>query len=170
MDWQIVTAVGVIATALIALLQFRYLRSRDLPAVIAVVHQQRDDLPHKIAVVHQQHDDLPHKMDFKLLDANKWMIAGIRIRGACKPHLTLTSNPTRNEYGEFVGYLSDGPWQRRITFDPPVSSGFVLLRSDVHDRFTVLFTACLRANPRVRRRVPVRCSIVSAGARRPLEP
>ena len=156
MDWQIVTAVGVIATALIALLQFRYLRSRDLLAVIAVVHQQRDDLP--------------HKMDFKLLDANKWMIAGIRIRGACKPHLTLTSKSTQNELGEIVERPSDGPWQRRITFDPPVSCGWILLRSDVHDRFTVLFTACLRANPRVRRRVPVRCSIVSAGARRPLEP
>ncbi len=163
--WQIVTAIGVVVTAVIAALD-RYMRYYDTPPVLAEAHAQPPITGNILDDYEGDPEDLPHIIDFHLNDADaaKWMIAAARVRGMQRrPILTVAAQFIQDGFGD-GRWLSDGSWQRRVVFEPPLSKGQCLLHRDVHGPFTVLFTVRLRAQPRVRRRVPVRCCVAPHGS------
>ena len=152
-------------TAVISALSYRYLKRSINPVVLAVAHVQKiteRDIHGKLArKIDVNLEDLPHKLDFEVDDQARWMITEVRIRGMRRPSLTTTAQRIKN-YRGFEWLRSDGPWHRRITFDPPVGNGWVLLhREEVHGSFTALFTVRLRAEPKARFRVSVRCSVLT---------
>ena len=116
--WPMVTAVGVVAGAALTLFFGMW----------NLIHTRRRDLPVVSASVHRQPQGLPHKIDFTLETEPKWLVMGACVRGEHRSCLAVAAEPLRDtQYGGIVGWRATGPWQRRVTFDPPVLRGWVLL-------------------------------------------
>ena len=137
-----ITALGIVATTVIAWLVYR--ARHNLP--LASVSPWRQPAP-----------DLPRVVRFKLDRGakSKWLVRKVYIRDMRGPCLSGPGEEVRG--GEVLGYHPRTPWQRSFVFDPPVSDGVVLLHPDVPTHFSLSLSVSLRTQPRVRRRVRVLC-------------
>ena len=145
LDWEVVTAVGVVAGALIALYfgTWNLVRSRrlDLP-VVAVRH------------CYERAPDSSQALDFKMeAGADRWRVSAVGIRGEDRsPYLARAGKAIFNpEIVMTTAYLPEGSWLPSLEYDPPIVSGTLVRHPHAPSDKQLLFTVVLRANPRVRR-------------------
>ena len=145
LDWEVVTAVGVVAGALIAL----YFGTWNL------VRARRMDLP-VVAVrpCYERAPDSSQALDFQLeAGADRWRVSAVGIRGDDRsPYLARAGKRIFNpEIAMTTAYEAADPWLPSLAYDPPVVSGTLVRHPHAPSDEQLLFTVVLRSNPRVRR-------------------
>ena len=147
----LITAVGVIATALFTLLL--YLERHKLPDIDTYVRRSsskadNSDLEDRYVVFHLRPESEQSKQ-------SKWLIEEVRIaKYRCK-WIAVAGEGQRNNFGEFIGYPLGGDWTNRIRYDPPVYKGSLRLHPDTPRHLRFSFRVCLRYRFRVKRWVHV---------------
>ena len=148
MSTEVITAIavsiGAAATIFFGFWNIVHLRRHDLPVVSAAAH---------LSLV----EGLPPFIDFKMEahGAAKWRVTGVRTRGTGRRQwLAEPADSVHDEYGGIQGYRP-GPWHARIKYETPTNIGTLALHPDAPNSFWLLFEVRFRANPKVRRRVPV---------------
>ncbi|MDE0167311.1 MAG: hypothetical protein OXL36_19615 [Bryobacterales bacterium] len=140
------TALGVLVTIVLSLLQYRSTKRYNLPMV-----SETQPIPQA---------DLNYWLRFNMEpESKKWLVTGIRIRRQWRRHLSKPTDTVRSKtYGEILGYIP-GPWCRYVRFDPPVRSSEILLHRDTPKAFWLCFDVCLSSDPKAKNRVVKRVVI-----------
>lgn len=137
--WAFITAIGVMVTALISLLNYRNTTRFNLPDVFASLYSRE-----KCCVV--------IRFNAKAASGPKWLITSVRLKGTWRRHLSEAIPSATDPYGH-PDRFDAVTWQRCIPFDPPVPGGYVLLHNDSPQTLSICFDVCLKSSPKVRSRV-----------------
>ena len=89
-------------------------------------------------------------------DSSRWLVYEVRIAKSRHNWLAVPGEKGRNpEGGVVLGYFPDGDWTDRIRYEPPVSTGGVLLHPAAPPYPNLLCLVRLRSHFRTKRWVKV---------------
>ena len=144
----LITAMGVVATAVIALLQYRSMQRYNRPILHAWHPEHQWDQNYVLSYEMSQ-------------ESGKWLITGIRIPWQWRSYLAKATVYVKEDsdlYGE-SGRFEHEPWCRHVRFDPPDNQAKVLLHQDAPKAFMLRFDVCLRSDPKAKNHVVMRVVI-----------
>ena len=142
----IVTAIGVVMTAVISWLARRDTTRFNLPSLTLENTRSVGRVPCLKFTVNVE----PGRP--------RWLVAAVRLRGAWhRSYLAKTGEPVPNAHSSCVPF-EPGPWLRRVHFDPPVAEEWLFLHFDTPDPVSIRFTVSLSCSPRSCKTIEVRYS------------
>ncbi len=147
--WVIVTAIGVIATAVVtAIFGFLNLRNTTLY-----------NLPKPIATTRRFPGDGASWMELKVRsmgDGPEWEIRSVSVRGLLRRRFLARAKPIGSDpFGQIEGYEADGKWHRSIKLVEYSNSCVVVIHSDAPD-FSLSVNISLSSAPSKRSSVVTR--------------
>ena len=145
MGWKELLQLAAAAVSLVGLLVSGVMKLTGLKKVEDV---NPLDLPAISLSAIRQSEDRPHMVTFTLVDVSGWVVDSVAIRGRWAPkHLAPAGEIV--QLGYLWGREIGGPWQRRIDYPRPESSGVVLVHRDAPD-CELSFKIHLRSQPKVK--------------------
>ena len=142
----IVTAIGVVMTAVISWLARRDTTRFNLPSLALENTRSVSGVPCLKFTVNVE----PGRP--------RWLVSSLRIRGAWhRSCLAKTGKPVPDAHMSLVPF-EPGPWLRHVHFDPPVAEGWVFLNFDIPDPVSIRFTVSLSCSPRSCKTIEMRYS------------
>ena len=150
-----VTAIGVVITAVVT-----YLNRRDTTLYNLPGYSVRDG---KLL-------DGSVWIDFEIKNVEgraEWEVVSVdlnrnwrwrRRRLLCDGMVLCAQGDPRMWYPQGIpfDFKDDVLWQHRLTYDPPITRGIVLIHSDAPESLALRFNICLRSAPSKRSSLPVR--------------
>ena len=125
----IATAITSLIAAATGLLNLR--RRYDLPVITAKATGA--DLPDLNITGH-------HVAFGQPTSPSPWLVSAITLAGPRGKWLCTIDERVHNNFGEFVGYRIAGNWTKRVTFQPPLAGGEILIHPDAPAHLELRFT------------------------------
>ena len=125
--WQIVTAVGVVVTAVIGWLTYQSMTRFNLPNLTL----EKSRSVSGVCGFKFKADVEPGRP--------RWLVVGVKLRVRWHRSYLAKTGEQVPKAGRGLIPFEPGSWQRRIHFDPPVAEGSVFLHSDSPDPVDIRF-------------------------------
>ena len=122
----------------------------------------RYNLPVPQVLIRRHAPDWDYVLSFALADDSKWLVNSIEVHKTRPPGiLSEAGEPVRDDTGVFQGFKRTGPWQKRISFKPPVGTGGALLHLDSPSQLDLRIVVSLISDSGFRKSLKIRCGILN---------
>ena len=140
----LLSGIGTVVAACTGLLIYR---SRERSPDIIAKTQQLD-----LVIKSPSPELVSRTVGFRLLpDPSRWLVYEVRLAKSRHKWLAVPGEEGRNpEGGVVLGYFPGGDWTDRIRYEPPVSTGGVLLHPDAPPYPNLFFLVRLRSHSHFR--------------------